>query len=178
MVKILDTEISSGELIVRIIAGSIASAITLILLTVLPSIVSSVTGPVFIIKSVDSIIGQVLNPIVPVLGAIVSLLILTSILLRKSRIEGPLLISLGAATLLYFYVLQSGGITRINITPNLLEISKITEISIKVNASISLNSVTLLILVAITSVLIVVKGIILIRRARRLYPIGISKNKM
>jgi hypothetical protein len=89
-----------------------------------------------------------------------------SILLRRSRLEGPLLIGLGISTLLYFYTLTTGGLTRIIITPELLDLSKITEIPLNITAVISLNSVSLLILLAITSVLILLKGILLIKRGR------------
>ena len=164
MVKISDIEISSSQMIGRVIVGSIAAMVTLVLLVVIPAIFMSLSGPAFIIKSVNSVIWQVLNPIIMVIGVIVSILVLSSLILRKSRLEGPTLIGLGAATFLYFFLLVGGGMTRINIAPQSLDLSQITSLPIKVNASISVNSVTLLILLSIISLTLIVKGILLIRQ--------------
>jgi hypothetical protein len=162
LVKVLDSELSVSSLIIRLFVGLVLAIILAVFLYGGPSIVDS-----FVISSdstnvLKTILPQVLNPQLAVLGLLTSIMILPVIMLRKTKAEGYTLIAFGGLLLFYLLMLFSMGNIGIRFTEASFylpyEISPPFSLDVKINVNLLLLTLFYL----ITPALIIMKGSILI----------------
>jgi hypothetical protein len=109
----------------------------------------------------QTLINQLLNPIIPTLGILTATLVFSTIILRKTRIEGPSLILLGLTLLVYSYFIFHGG--NINLKIPVIEIQRTLgqNIPINVQAELTVHTTTLMIASMISSLILLIKGTML-----------------
>ncbi len=150
----------------RAIAAIILATLTLAVLYLTPRalqlVIADVSEP-----ELQTILNQFIDPITPLIGAIASALVCATILVRKTKLEGPMLLLLGATLLVYSYTLFQGGSIPIQIpTTTLLQvINEKIPIDIAVNITIDLS--TIMLASMLTPLLIIVKGSLLIYTSLR-----------
>jgi hypothetical protein len=166
MVKIFDSEISTGSLLARTIAGLLMASLTVILLYLIPKILSTSFTKGEETGELALILSQIINPYTNILVVAVALLVLLTILLRKTRAEGPMLIGLGTLLFLYFYSLLHGGIINITFPESLLDFARIIGINIRMNITLQVNITAIMILFSLPSIMIIAKGLFLILKQK------------
>jgi len=161
LVKLLDIEISAARLTLRVIVAILLFALTLAALYILPVVLQNYVITGIPNAQIMAIATQALDPKTPTIGILASLLVLTTVMLRKTKLEGPLLILLGASLITYSIVLLRGG--TINIQIPVTEIQGLLEFNTPMNiqAAIHLNLTTLMLASMTAPVLIMIKGAIL-----------------
>jgi hypothetical protein len=109
----------------------------------------------------QTILNQFIDPITPVIGAVASALVCATIRARKTKMEGPMLILLGATLIAYSFTLFQGGSIPIQIpTANLQQVIH-EKIPIDISAGITINLSTIMLTSMLTPLLIIVKGSVL-----------------
>ncbi len=161
MVKLLDTEIGATRLTLWIIIALLLSSLSLTALYLFPRFIIDYTSNAIPDTQIQGLVNQLLDPRIPTLGIIASALVFITITLRKTKIEGPLLIFLGATLITYSYVLLQGGTVNFQIPATAIQNSLGINTAISIQAHLSLNITTLMVASMSTPLLIIVKGSIL-----------------
>lgn len=106
---------------------------------------------------VSSLVEQLIPPELPVLGLVVSVLVLSSGLVASDKLGGLLTVAEGVLLALYFYLALGGGVVRLSVL-----VSSPAPLPVPVDASVDLSlDLTLAMALLITSSVIVsVKGLV------------------
>lgn len=158
MPRLLDLEIGTGRLILRIVAGGILSVLVFFLLSYLPSNIPWIIkrfAPAEVSEAAIQILSGLVHPLLPTLGALLTVLIFLEVLFRKTKAYGPTLILAGLISALYIYFAFQGG----TIT---LPLPKGYTMGVQVNVYFDLTFVMLLAL--LPALLTVVKGIVMVAK--------------
>ena len=161
MVKLLDTEISVARLTLRILIALILSSLSLAVLYFVPRVLIDYMSSGIPDAQLQGLINQLLDQRTPTLGILVSILVLATMTLRKTKLEGPLLICLGAFLITYSYILLHGGTVDLQIPVIEIQRSLGINIPISIQAHLSVNITTLMLASMCPPLLIIVKGAIL-----------------
>ncbi|MGD0805048.1 MAG: hypothetical protein ABSA11_13360 [Candidatus Bathyarchaeia archaeon] len=161
MVKLLDIEISAARLTLRAIIAILLSVFSLAALYILPRALIDYTSTEIPNAQLLALINQLLDPRIPTLGILASLLVLATMMLRKTKLEGPFLILLGASLITYSYVLLHGGTIDIQIPVTQIQSALEINIPMSIQANLSLNITTLMLTSMCPPLLIIVKGTLL-----------------
>jgi len=170
---LLGLEISTGRLVLRIMAGVLLAALLFLLLSFLPmeaqGILSEFLPPE--LSAITDMIAGLIHPALPFVGAVVAILSLLLVVLRGSMVYGPATIAFGATYLLYILLAFSFG------APSLVfpeeEIVQALQQFLKMSTPISVDLVAyadltgLMLILMVPYKLTVIKGIILTLTFRR-----------
>jgi hypothetical protein len=136
------------------------ATLTLAVLYLTPRVIQMLIADVQA-PELQTILNQLINPITPLIGAVASAFVCATILVRKTKMEGPMLLILGATLIAYSYTLFQGGSISIQIpTTNLQQIIN-ENIPIDIAAKITINLSTIMLASMLTPLLIIVKGSVL-----------------
>jgi hypothetical protein len=144
----------------RAIAAIILAALTLTILYMIPraiqSIITEGKNPQLL-----TLLDQILNPLTPTIGAVASVLVFAAMLLRRTRLEGPTLLILGASLIVYSYTFFQGGSINIQIPSTAIQQTINEKIPLTLTANLTINLTTIMLASMITSTLIILKGVML-----------------
>ncbi|MCX6649848.1 MAG: hypothetical protein NTV61_10765 [Candidatus Bathyarchaeota archaeon] len=160
MVKLLDLEISTSQLTLRILTAITLSAVTLAALYYAPQVLINYTKMIPD-ATTQNIINQLIDPKTPTIGILTAAIVFLTITLRKTRIEGPSLICLGLSLLAYGYTLFHGGNLSLQIPVTEIQQSLGANIPLDIQAQLAINITTLMIASMITPILLLIKGALL-----------------
>ncbi|MGC8936220.1 MAG: hypothetical protein ACP5KV_02485 [Candidatus Methanomethylicaceae archaeon] len=155
MPRVLDLEIGTRWLVLRIVAGAILSAVVFFFLSYVPS---NLPGLIcrFLPADISNVAAQILSglvhPILPALGAIVSATVFLEILFRKTKAYGPILIISGLVAVLYIYFAFQGGVMVIHLPKGL-------TMGVQVSAYFDLTII--MVLVMLPALLTILKGAVM-----------------
>ena len=112
MPKILDLQLKTSSLILRLIVGLITAAVSFILLYYIPANLSSLMYSFGIRDEIIiNLVRSLVNPVLPTIGLAVAVLELVSAIMRGSKTYGPITLVLGLLFTSYVYLLfQQGAI--------------------------------------------------------------------
>ena len=161
MVKLLDMEISVARLTLRLIIALLLAAFSLTALYFVPRILIDYASSAITEAQLMSLINQLFDSRALTLGILTSVIVLLTITLRKTKLEGPLLICLGALLITYSYILLQGGTMNLQIPATEIQESLGINIPMSVQAHLSLNISTLMLVSLCPPILIIIKGAIL-----------------
>jgi len=160
LVKLLDIEISGARLALRVLIALFLSALSLTVLYIAPiTIMNYLNG--IPSTQLQSLMRQLLVPTVVYIGLIVSALVLITVTLRKTRLEGPILIGLGVFLLAYWYIIFHGGTLTISIPVTEIQQALGYNVPVSIAASVTVNLTTLMLASMLTPLIIIVKGALL-----------------
>jgi hypothetical protein len=109
----------------------------------------------------QSLMDQLLDPRIPTIGLIVSAFVLVTVTLRKTKAEGPLLICLGTSLLSIWYILFHGGTITLPIPMTEVQQAMGINMPMGIQAIVTINLTTLMLVAMSTPLLIIVKGALL-----------------
>jgi len=112
MPKILDLQLKTSSLVLRLIVGLITAAVSFILLYYIPANLSSLMYSFGIRDEIIiNLVRSLVNPVLPTIGLAVAVLELVSAIMRGSKTYGPITLVLGLLLTSYVYLLfQQGAI--------------------------------------------------------------------
>ena len=160
LVKLLDTEIRSENLVFRVLIALFLASLSLAALYLAPRALVNYLK-VIPDAQLQSLINQLLDPRIPTMGLIVSAFVLVTVTLRKTKIEGPLLICLGASLLSFWYILFHGGTITLPIPVTEVQQAMGINVPMSIEANVAVNSTTLMLAAMSTPILIIAKGVLL-----------------
>jgi hypothetical protein len=144
----------------RAIAAIIVATLTLAILYLIPRAIQSI-----ITENKDpqllTLLDQVLKPMTPNIGAVASVLVFAAIILRRTKLEGPTLLILGASLITYSYMFFQGGSINIQIPSTAIQQTITEKIPLTLTANLTINLTTIMLASMITSTLIILKGAML-----------------
>jgi hypothetical protein len=161
LVKLLDTELSVVRLALRILIALLLSSFSLVALYFVPRVLIDYLSSGIPDAQLLGLLNQLLDQRAPTLGILVSILVLVTVTLRKTKLEGPLLICLGASLITYSYILLHGGTVNLQIPAAEIQRSLGINIPMSIQAHLSVNITTLMLASVCPPLLIIVKGAIL-----------------
>jgi hypothetical protein len=157
----MDLEISAARLALRVLIALILFSLSLAVLYFIPSALLDLTSTRIPNAQLLALINQLLDPRIPTIGILSSFLVLATMMLRKTKLEGPLLILLGASLITYSYVLLHGGTIDIQIPVTQIQNALEINIPMTIQASLSLSIVALMLASMCPPIFIIFKGAIL-----------------
>lgn len=163
MVKLIDMEISSVSLLFRVLIALFLASLSLAALYLAPMALINYLK-VIPDAQLQSLINQLLDQRLPTIGLIVSALVLFTVTLRKTKIEGPLLICLGASLLSFWYILFHGGTITLPIPVTEFQQAMGVNVPMSIQGNVTVNLTALMLAAVSTPLLIVVKGVLLCAR--------------
>ena len=107
------------------------------------------------------LMNQVLDPTTLSLGLLVSALVFVTVTFRKTRLEGPLLIILGASLLSFWYILFHGGTINLQIPATEIQRAQDINMPMSIRANVTANFTTLMLASIFPALLIIAKGALL-----------------
>ena len=144
----------------RAIAAIMLATLTLAVLYLIPRalqlVIAEVQEP-----ELQTILNQFIDPITPIIGAVASALVCATILFRKTRMEGIMLLFLGITLIAYSYTLFQGGSIHIQIPTTTLQQVINEKIPVDIAAKITINFSTIMLTSMLTPLLIICKGLVL-----------------
>jgi len=153
--RVLDLEIGTGRLVLRVAVGVLLSALVFFFLSYVPSNLPFLIGK-FMPSDFPNVVGQIapglVHPSLPVLGVFVSASVFLEVLFRKTKAYGPVLIFAGLVSTLYVYFAFQGGVIA-------LAIPKELTMGVQVRASLDLSSV--MVLCMLPTLLTVLRGAVM-----------------
>jgi len=161
MPKIFDLELKTTSLALRIVIGIIAAAITFFVFYYLPA---NLLSPIsqFLpaqalppLSTLDPLLSSIIDPMLPMIGLVLTVLIFLEYLLRGSKAYGPILILTALSFIAYLYLLFNGGTMTIAPPVSLL---------MGTSVDIALDLTIMMILLMLPSILNMIKGMVLITR--------------
>ncbi len=160
MVKLLDTEIRSESLVFRVLIALFLASLSLAALYLAPRALIKYLK-VIPDAQLQSLINQLLDPRITTIGLIVSAFVLITVTLRKTKVEGPLLICLGVSLLSFWYILFHGGTIILPIPMTEVQQAMGINVPMNIQANVIVNLTTLMLAAMSTPLLIIVKGVLL-----------------
>jgi hypothetical protein len=162
LVKLLDIEIKSTRLVLRILTALFLASLSLSALYLAPVALINYLK-VIPDAQLQSFINQLLDPRLPIIGLIATAFVLLPMTLRKTNAEGPLLICLGISLLSFAYILFHGGTITLPIPMTEVQKSMGVNVPTSIQATVTVNITTLMLAAMSTPLLIIVKGVLLTR---------------
>jgi hypothetical protein len=162
LVKLLDTEIRSESLVFRVLIALFLASLSLTALYLAPRALVNYLK-VIPDAQLQSLMNQLLDQRIPTIGLIVSAFVLVTVTLRKTKVEGPLLICLGASLLSFCYILLHGGTITLPIPMTEVQQAMGINVPMSIHATVTANITTMMLAAMSTSLLIIVKGALLTR---------------
>ncbi|MEM3447578.1 MAG: hypothetical protein QXP38_01680 [Nitrososphaerota archaeon] len=155
MPRLLDLEIKTGWLVVRVIVGALLSAAVFLLLSYLPLNLPEIVRrfvPAEVSNAAVQVVSGLVHPLLPSLGTVLSILIFLEVLFRKTKAYGPILILAGLVSALYIYFAFHGGVVGIPIPKG---------ITMGVSASAYFDLTMIMLLVMLPALLTTLKGVVM-----------------
>jgi hypothetical protein len=162
LVKLLDTEIKSTQLVFRILIALFLASLSLAVLYIAPVALKNYLK-VIPDAQLQNLINQLLDPRIPTVGVIASALVLVTVTLRNTKAEGPLLICLGVSLLSFAYILFHGGSIILPIPMTEVQKAMGINVPLSIQAIVTVNITTLMLVAMSAPLLIIVKGALLTR---------------
>ena len=162
MVKLLGTEIRSESLVFRVLIALFLASLSLVALYLAPRALINYLKEIPDAQ-LQSLMNQLLDPMIPTLGLIVSAFVLVTVTLRKTKAEGPLLICLGASLIYFWYTLFHGGTITLPIPVTEYQQAMGVNVPMSIQAAVTVNLTTLMLAAMSTPLLIIAKGALLTR---------------
>jgi hypothetical protein len=160
LVKLLDTEIRSESLVFRVLIALFLASLSLAALYLAPRALITYLK-VIPDAQLQSLMNQMLDQRLPTIGLIVSAIVLLTVTLRKTRIEGPLLICLGASLLSFWYILFHGGTISLPVPVTEIQRAMGVNVPMSIQANVTVNLTALMLAAVSNPLLIVAKGVLL-----------------
>ena len=160
MVNLLDTKISAARLALRVVIALLLSVLSLSALYIAPRALMDYMRSIPDAQ-LQSLMNQLLNPTVLSLGLLVSALVFIMVTLRKTRLEGPLLICLGAALLSFWYLFLHGGTITVPIPVAEAQQAMGFNVPMSIQADVTADVATLMLAAMCPAILIISKGALL-----------------
>jgi glucan phosphoethanolaminetransferase (alkaline phosphatase superfamily) len=160
MPRILGIDLTGKAIVLRVIEAIFFSMLAFAFFFYVPTVLpSSVSGFVTVTGGGlgSHVLSNLIAPTAPTLGLFIVLVVFAGVVLRGSRVYGPLLVLNGFAFALYVYSIFQGGVIRVQAMGDAFGAT---------NASLSLSLDVTWIMVAfmVPPALAILKGVILIRR--------------
>jgi hypothetical protein len=172
--KLLDLEIGTASLVIRVILGLICAGIVFFLFYYLPVNLKAILDFVLFTKVplsgniISGATGDVLRalvlPLLPYLGLVLVVGTFLEILMRGTKIYGPILIVSGAFWLMVLYIVFEGGNIVFTLDQNLFSSISETLSSFALRISIGLTPIMLIFM--LPSILTIAKGVVLVMGSR------------
>ncbi len=148
-------EMSGGKLALRAVLAVIFGAIAFVIFYYVPSSLGS-----YITRfagsnggsSASSIVGALINPVLPIIGLAVALLVFIGTLLRGTKAYGPVLIFLGLVLVAYVYTAFQGGTINLTIPKG---------VGYSASGNIAIDFTLLMYLFLLAPILTLLKGVVL-----------------
>ena len=159
MPKILDLELKATSLALRVVIGIIAAAITFFVFYYLPTNLLSLISqflPAQVLppsSTLDPLLSSIMDPTLPMIGLVLTVLVFLEYLLRGSKAYGTILILTALSLIAYLYLLFNGGTITITLPASLL---------MGTSVDIALDLTFMMILLMLPSILNIIKGMVLI----------------
>lgn len=109
-------------------------------------------------EALKGIVSALVNPVLPLIGLFLTVIVFLEILLKDTRAYGPLLILSGSGFIAYILVAMHGGIIKLAIPPDLL---------MGVSLNLIVDLMLLMLIMLLPSALTVLKGLIITFRKRK-----------
>jgi hypothetical protein len=161
MPRILDLEISTPKLIMRVIVAFILAGIDFFFFYVLISpndtFLQKILPP-SISSHVQSAMSSFVSPSLPLIGLAIVALIFFDQIFKGTRIEGAFLIIMGSLFAWYTYTIFGGGTMNLNIPQGLVQ---------NISGNITVHAALLMWLFILPSLLTVVKGALMLYNSNK-----------
>lgn len=151
---------SFGSLVLRLFIAVLLSAFSLSVLYLVPGLLMDLLSTIEV-GPFRSILTQLIEPGFPSVGIVVSVLVFSVMMLRRTKLEGPLLIGLGVALFAYWYIAFSGGTMVLSIPETSVENLMSSGIPVEIEAHATINLTSIMLSLMITPILVTGKGILL-----------------
>ncbi|MGA2572930.1 MAG: hypothetical protein ABSF36_01830 [Candidatus Methanomethylicaceae archaeon] len=170
MPKLLDLEISTASLAIRVILGLICAGIIFFIFYYLPVNLKAILD--FVLSTVvpgsssippgvtSDVLGVVVSPILPFSGLVLTVVTFLEIVMRGTRIYGPILIVSGSFWLVVLYIVFEGGNIVFALDQSLF--SGLSEILPSFALRISIGLIPIMLIFMLPSMLTVTKGVVLV----------------
>lgn len=174
MPKLLDLEIGTASLVIRIMLGLICAGIVFFIFYYLPVNLKTILD--FVLSTVvpsygnipariiGDVMGALVSPLLPYLGVVLIVVTFLEILMRGTKIYGPILIASGAFWLVVLYIVFEGGNIVFTLDQNLFSGISETLTSFALRISIGLTPIMLIFM--LPSMFTMVKGVVLVMGRR------------
>ncbi|MDG6904392.1 MAG: hypothetical protein JRN20_01250 [Nitrososphaerota archaeon] len=156
MPKILDLEISTPRLVLRVIYAAILASIDIFIFYILISPNDTLLQrflPPSISSQLTSALSSFVSPTLPTIGLVMAALIFLDTMFKKTRIEGAFVMITGGLFAWYTYTIFGGG------TMNLAMPSGLVQ---NITGSITVQASLIMWLLMLPSILTVVKGALML----------------
>lgn len=160
MVKLLDIEMSGGGLVLRILAALILFSLSCTVLFLAPRVAMDFSKGIENLQ-IQEMVNQLLDPVTPSIGLVVSVNVLLLVIIRRTKLEGPALICLGVGLFAYGYTLFHGGVILLQVPVTGLQQALGFNVPMSIQATITLGTATLMLASICPSILIIFKGVLL-----------------
>jgi len=159
MPKILDLQLKTSSLVLRLIVGLITAAVSFILLYYIPANLSSLMYSSGVRDEiVITLVKGLVNPMLPTIGLAVAVLELVSAIMRGSKTYGPITLVLGLLLTSYFYLFFQQGAIVIPLSGYIYP---------GLSGSIVIQTSTLMLLFMLPGILTALKGIVVTLQSTR-----------
>jgi hypothetical protein len=161
MPKILDLELKASSLALRVIVSIIAAAIMFFVLYYLPANLLSFLSQFVPAQALpppstlNPLLSSIIDPTLPMIGLLLTVLVFLEYLLRGSKAYGPILILTSLSFIAYLYLFFNGGTMIITLPANLL---------MGISVDIALDLTVIMLLLMLPSILNIIKGIVLMTK--------------
>ncbi len=160
MVKLLDIEITSERLVFRVLIALFLAFLSLAALYLVPRALIDYSRLIPDAK-LKGLVNQLLDSRSSILGILVSVSVLATVTLRKTKGEGPLLICMGVSLLSFWYISFHGGAITLPLPVTELQQAIGFNAPMSIQANVTTNLTTLMLAAMLPSLFIIVKGVIL-----------------
>lgn len=174
MPKLLDLEIGTASLVIRVILGLICAGIVFFIFYYLPVNLKAILD--FVLSTVvpgssnippgatGDLLGAVVSPILPFSGLVLTVVTFLEIVMRGTKIYGPILIVSGSFWLVVLYIVFEGGNIIFALDQSLF--SGLSEIISNFALRISIGLLPIMLIFMLPSILTIVKGVVLVLGSR------------
>jgi hypothetical protein len=168
--KLLDLEIGTASLVIRVILGLICAGIVFFIFYYLPVNIKAILD--FILSTVvpgsssippsftSDVLGIAVSPILPFSGLVLTVVTFLEIVMRGTKIYGPILIASGSFWLVVLYIVFEGGNIVFALDQSLF--SGLSEILPSFALRISIGLIPIMLIFMLPSILTVTKGVVLV----------------
>jgi hypothetical protein len=146
---------TGGRLAVRVVLAAVFGGVAAALLYYVPASLGGVAEQLAggaNASAVQSIVGALVSPSLPLIGLAAAALVFVGVLLRGTRGYGPVLVVLGAVLVAYVYTAFQGGTINISIPQG---------VQYGASGTVSISLAALMYLAMVGPLLTVVKGVVL-----------------
>ncbi len=155
MPRLLDLKLTGAKLALRLALAILLGGLAFVLFYFLPASASSLLGNSLStagIPGASGVVSSLINPSLPLIGLAAALFVFLGVLLRGTRIYGPIVIVTGLVFAAYVYTAFQGGTISLTLPPGLQG---------NASGTIAINASTLMYLFLLGPVLTILKGVVL-----------------